>query len=119
VKENLPDAHTDFIFAVTAEEFGMFACLLVVVILSFIVLRGFARVLRDDNLFVLLAAGGLLTQIALQALVNLASTLNLIPPKGMTLPFVSYGGSSTLAIALGLGMMLALTRNRSGDREGA
>lgn len=113
VKELLPDAHTDFIFAVAGEEFGMFACLAIVAVFAFVVLRGFERVLRDENLFVLLAAAGLLVQFAIQAMINLASTLHLIPPKGMTLPFVSYGGSSTLAIALGLGMILSLTRVRS------
>jgi len=114
VKEVLPDAHADFIFAVAGEEFGLIACLVVVLLFVFIMLRGFSRVLKDQDLFVLLAVTGLLTQFALQALINMASTVNLMPPKGMTLPFISYGGSSTLALGLGLGMVLALTRLRTG-----
>ena len=110
VKEVLPDAHADFIFAVVGEEFGLIACLIVLAVFIFIVLRGFSRVLKDQDLFVLLAVTGLLTQFGLQALINMASTVNLMPPKGMTLPFISYGGSSTLALGLGLGMVLALTR---------
>ncbi len=110
VKEVLPDAHADFIFAVAGEEFGLIACLIVLALFVFVVLRGFSRVLKDQDLFVLLAVTGLLTQFGLQALINMASTVNLMPPKGMTLPFISYGGSSTLALGLGLGMVLALTR---------
>ena len=115
VKEVLPDAHTDFIFAVAGEEFGMLVCVALVGVFAFIVVRGLMRAYRDDNLFVLLASAGLLVQFGVQAMINLASTLHLIPPKGMTLPFVSYGGSSTVAIALGFGMMLALTRARPGE----
>jgi cell division protein FtsW len=81
------------------------------------VLRGFSRLLQEGNLFVLLAATGLLIQFGLQAVINMASSLHLIPTKGMTLPFVSYGGSSMLALALGMGMMLALTRRRLGGSE--
>ena len=114
VKEVLPDAHADFIFAVAGEEFGLIACLIILALFCFIVLRGFAKVLKDQDLFVLLAVGGLLTQFALQALINMASTVNLMPPKGMTLPFISYGGSSTMALGFGLGMVLALTRSRPG-----
>jgi cell division protein FtsW len=117
VKEVLPDAHADFIFAVAGEEFGLIACLIVLALFVFVVLRGFSRVLKDQDLFVLLAVTGLLTQFGLQALINMASTVNLMPPKGMTLPLISYGGSSTLALGLGLGMVLALTRLRP-DREG-
>lgn len=112
VKELLPDAHTDFIFAVAGEEFGLILCLVIVGLFAFIVLRGIARAMEEDNLFVLLAVGGLVCQFGLQALINMASSLHLMPTKGMTLPFVSYGGSSTLALALGFGMMLALTRRR-------
>jgi cell division protein FtsW len=112
VKEVLPDAHADFIFAVTGEEFGLLACLVIVGLFAFIVLRGFARVIKLDDLFVLLAVAGLLSQFAVQALINMASSVSLIPPKGMTLPFISYGGSSTLALSIGMGMVLALTRER-------
>jgi cell division protein FtsW len=115
VKSILPDAHTDFIFAVAGEEFGLIACLILVGLFAFIVLRGFSRIIKDTNLFVLLAATGLLVQFGLQALVNMGSTLRLIPTKGMTLPFISYGGSSLLAVALCIGMVLALTRRRVGQ----
>lgn len=116
VKAHLPDAHADFVFAVLGEEFGMFACLLLVTVFGAIVARGFIRALQDSDLFIILATTGLLVQFALQALINMASALNLMPPKGMTLPFVSYGGSSILAIAFGMGMMLALTRRRPGEQ---
>jgi len=117
VKEVLPDAHSDFIFAVAGEEFGLIACLLLLALFAFVVLRGFSRVLKDNDLFVLLAVAGLLVQFGLQAMINMASTLRLMPPKGMTLPFVSYGGSSTIALAFGMGIVLALTRQRPGDVE--
>jgi len=112
VKEVIPDAHTDFIFAVAGEEFGLIACLFVVALFIFVLIRGLSRVFKDPDLFVLLAVFGLLIQLAIQALVNMASAVNLIPPKGMTLPFISYGGSSTLALGIGLGMVLSLTRDR-------
>ena len=110
VKSLLPDSHTDFIFAVAGEEFGILACLLVVGLFAFIVLRGFSRVLKDANLFILLAVAGLLTQFGLQALINMGVAVRLLPAKGMTLPLVSYGGSSLVATAIGMGMVLALTR---------
>ena len=118
VKEILPDAHTDFIFAVAGEEFGLFLCLFVVGLFGFIVLRGLTRVMAETSLFVLLAVPGILAQFGLQALINMGVTLNLLPAKGTTLPFVSYGGSSLLAVALGMGMVLALTRRRPGERGG-
>ena len=114
VKEVLPDAHADFIFAVAGEEFGLVLCLILLGLFAFVVLRGFSRVLKSDDLFVLLAVTGLLVQFAVQAIINMASNINLMPPKGMTLPFVSYGGSSTLALAIGMGMVLALTREQPG-----
>lgn len=117
VKTTLPDAHTDFILAVVGEEFGVVACLIVVSIFAFILLRGFARVLRERDLFVLLGVAGLMTVFSLQAIINMASTVHLMPPKGMTLPFLSYGGSSVLALAIGMGMVLALTRRRTGGGD--
>lgn len=114
VKAVLPDAHTDFIFAVAGEEFGLVVCLIIVGLFAFIVLRGFARVLKEANLFILLATTGLLVQFGLQAFINMGSTLHLMPTKGMTLPFISYGGSSLVAVALCIGMVLALTRRRAG-----
>jgi len=117
VKDFLPDAHADFVFAVAGEEFGVVVCLAIVALFAFIVLRGFSRVSQEGSLFVLLAATGLLVQFGLQAAINMASSLHLIPTKGMTLPFLSYGGSSMLALGLGMGMMLALTRRRLGGSE--
>jgi len=118
VKEVLPDAHADFIFAVVGEEFGLIACLIILCLFCFVVLRGFSNAAKENDLFGLLAVAGLLTQFALQALINMASTVNLMPPKGMTLPFISYGGSSTLALGFALGMVLALTRARRGGGGG-
>jgi len=117
VKEYLPDAHADFVFAVAGEELGLVTCLIIVALFAFIVLRGFSRLLQENNLFVVLAATGLLVQFGLQAVVNMASSLQLMPTKGMTLPFLSYGGSSLLALGLGMGMALALTRRRYGGVE--
>ena len=114
VKSVIPDAHADFVFAVAAEEFGLFACLLLVALFGFVVLRGFARLLKENDLFVLIATAGLLTQFGLQAFVNMASTLSLMPTKGMTLPFISYGGSSLIALAFAMGMVLGLLRRRGG-----
>ncbi len=113
-KLHLPDAHSDFVFAVAGEEFGLFACLFIIALFAFVVLRGIGRLMQEQNLFVLLAGSGLLVQFGLQAVVNMASEMRLMPTKGMTLPFISYGGSSLLALALGMGMVLALTRKRVG-----
>jgi cell division protein FtsW len=118
VKEWLPDAHADFVFAVAGEELGLVACLVIVLIFAFIVLRGFSRVFQENNLFVVLSATGLFVQFGLQAVINMASSLHLMPTKGMTLPFISYGGSSLLALGLGMGMALALTRRRFGGVDG-
>ena len=112
VKDTIPDAHADFVFAVAGEEFGLIICLIILAVFAFIVLRGMLRVQADGDPFVVLAASGLASGFGLQAFVNMASTLHLIPTKGMTLPFISYGGSSVIAVALGMGMLLALTRRR-------
>ena len=105
-------------FAVAGEEFGLIVCILIIGVFAFIVLRGFSRLLQQEgNSFVLLVGDRALIQFGLQAVINMASTLHLIPTKGMTLPFLSYGGSSMLALALGMGMMLALTRRRLGGSE--
>jgi cell division protein FtsW len=117
VKDVLPDAHADFVFAVAGEEFGVVVCALIVAVFAFVVLRGLSRLIQEENLFVMIAATGLLTQFGLQAIINMASALHLIPTKGMTLPFLSYGGSSLLALAFGMGMVLALTRRRLGGSE--
>ncbi len=112
VKLTLPDAHTDFIFAVAAEEFGVLAGLLIIGLFSFIVIRTLLRALEETDLFVQLSACGLTLLIGSQALINLSVNLNLMPAKGMTLPFISYGGSSLLALAFATGMLLSLTRSR-------
>ena len=116
VKDHLPDAHADFVFAVMGEEFGLVLCTVLVIIFGFIVLRGLMRLLAEGDLFVILAASGLASSFGLQAFINMGSSTGLLPTKGMTLPFVSYGGSSAFAIALGMGMLLALTR-RGGAGE--
>ena len=90
----------------------MIACLILITLFTFIVLRGFSRVLVLNDPFALFAVTGLLSLFGFQAAINMASSLNLIPPKGTTLPFVSYGGSSALALAFAMGMVLALTRER-------
>lgn len=113
VKDLLPDAHADFVFAVAGEEFGLIVCLMILSVFAFIVLRGLLRLVQETDEFVILAASGLVTGFGLQAFVNMASALHLIPTKGMTLPFISYGGSSALSVALGMGMLLALTRRRT------
>ncbi len=110
VKFYLPEAHSDFVFATMAEEFGILACLLVLGLFLFVMLRGFARLAASEDRFVIIAGTGLLGQFGLQAFVNMGVNLALLPTKGMTLPFVSYGGSSLLALALGIGMLLALLR---------
>lgn len=112
VKDVLPDAHADFVFAVAGEEFGMILCLIIIAVFAFIVLRGLVKLLQEQDLFVVLSCTGLVTGFGLQAFINMASSLQLIPTKGMTLPLISYGGSSALAVALGMGMLLALTRRR-------
>jgi cell division protein FtsW len=113
VKDLLPDAHADFVFAVAGEEFGLLICLMILGVFAFIVLRGLLRLVQEVDEFIILAASGLVTGFGLQAFVNMASALHLIPTKGMTLPFISYGGSSALSVALGMGMLLALTRRRN------
>ncbi len=114
VKMSIPDAHADFVFAVAGEELGLLWCLLIVCLFAFIVLRGLRRLNQENSLFVVLAVSGLLAEFGLQAIINLASTMRLIPAKGMTLPFISYGGSSLFALAIGMGMLLGLTRKRFG-----
>ncbi len=112
VKRILPDAHTDFIFAVTAEEFGIIVCLALLTLFAFIVLRGLVLAKRNEDTFCRLAATGLVLMFGLQASINMMVNVHLMPAKGMTLPFISYGGSSLLSLALGMGFLIALTRRR-------
>lgn len=112
VKAVLPDAHSDFVFAVAAEEFGIVACLVLAAIFMTIILRGLKRALGEADGFARLAASGLIILFGLQALINMGVNLSLLPAKGMTLPFISYGGSSLLSVALTMGLVLGLTRRR-------
>ncbi|MBC00718.1 MAG: cell division protein FtsW [Rhodobacteraceae bacterium] len=112
IKRVLPESHTDFIFAVAAEEFGILVCLILVLVFTFVVLRGLGHAARDTDPFGRLATAGLMVLFGIQSCINMAVNLNLMPAKGMTLPFISYGGSSLLATALSMGFVLALTRRR-------
>ena len=109
-KMNLPEAHTDYIFSVIGEEFGLLMCALVMLVYIAIIVRVLIRQVNEDNLFALLAGAGLVTQIGGQAFINMLVNLQLFPSKGMTLPLVSYGGSSTLAVCFTVGLLLAITR---------
>jgi cell division protein FtsW len=111
-KRNLPDSHTDFVFAVAAEEFGIVLCLALLALFAFIVIRALSRAYANDDMFSRFAASGLAILFGVQAAINMSVNLQLIPAKGMTLPFISYGGSSIISLAYGVGMMLALTRLR-------
>ncbi len=115
VKANLPDAHTDFIIAVAAEEYGVLMCWFITAIFGFIVIRSFMKLMRTKDHFTRLAGVGLVTAIGAQSMINLGVSARLLPTKGMTLPFVSYGGSSLVAIGITFGFLLALTRFRPGD----
>lgn len=114
VKRILPDAHTDFIFAVTGEEFGVVTCLMIVAIFLFVVLRGLLLSARNEDPFCRLAGAGLVLLFGLQSAINMAVNVHLIPAKGMTLPFLSYGGSSLISLALAIGFLIALLRKRPG-----
>jgi cell division protein FtsW len=112
VKRLLPESHTDFVFAVAAEEFGIALCLVIVALFAFIVIRMLLRAMRNDDPFMRFAAAGLTILFATQSAINMAVNLHLIPAKGMTLPFISYGGSSMISLGYAMGMLLALTREQ-------
>ena len=112
VKRILPDSHADFVFAVAAEEFGIVLCLALVALFCFVVIRALQHALRDHDPFTRFASAGLAILFGTQSAINMAVNLHLIPAKGMTLPFISYGGSSMISLAYGIGMLLALTRER-------
>jgi cell division protein FtsW len=114
MKRHVPDLHTDFIYSVAAEEYGLIFSLALIALFAFLVIRGLYRALKLSDPFQQVAAAGLFVLVGEQVLINIAVNLNLIPTKGMTLPFISYGGSSMLAICLTLGFALALTRRRPG-----
>jgi cell division protein FtsW len=112
IKRILPEGHTDFVFAVAAEEFGIVLCLILVALFAFIVIRSLTKAMRTEDPFVRFAAAGLSILFGVQSAINMAVNLHLIPAKGMTLPFISYGGSSLISLAYGMGMLIALTRER-------
>lgn len=111
-KRSLPDSHTDFVFAVAAEEFGIILCLAMLTLFAFVVIRTLSRAYSNEDMFSRFAASGLAILFGVQAAINMSVNLQLIPAKGMTLPFISYGGSSIVSLSYGVGMMLALTRLR-------
>jgi cell division protein FtsW len=112
IKRVIPDSHADFVFSVAGEEFGIVLCFIIMGIFAFIVLRGLNTALKEHDDFTRYAVGGLVTVFGLQSAINMCVNLQLIPAKGMTLPFISYGGSSQIAIAVSMGMVLALTRKK-------
>jgi cell division protein FtsW len=112
VKRILPDSHTDFVFAVAAEEFGVVLCLMLVTLFAFIVIRALRHAMVSEDAFSRFAAAGLAILFGLQSAINMSVNLHLMPAKGMTLPFISYGGSSMISLAYAMGMVLALTRER-------
>jgi cell division protein FtsW len=109
-KFSLPEPHTDYIFSVIGEEFGIIACLAIAILYMTIVVRVLVRLLNEEDKFLVLAGAGLVCQFGLQALINMAVNVHIAPSKGMTLPFISYGGSSMIALAMGFGLLLAFTR---------
>lgn len=117
VKRILPDGHADFIFAVAAEEFGIVLCLILVALFAFVVIRGLLHAAREEDPFVRLAISGITFLFGLQSSIAMAVNLHLVPAKGMTLPFVSYGGSSLISLAFGMGMLIALTRKHPRLRD--
>lgn len=116
VKRIIPDSHTDFIFSVAAEEFGIVFCMAIVLIFAFLVMRGLSHAFRERNDFTRFAVAGLVLQIGIQSMINIGVNLQLLPAKGMTLPLISYGGSSMVAICVTAGFILALTRHRPEKR---
>jgi cell division protein FtsW len=117
IKRVIPDSHADFVFAVAGEEFGLILCFFIMLIFAFIVLRGLKTALKEHDDFSRYAVGGLVTVFGLQSVINMCVNLQLMPAKGMTLPFISYGGSSQIAIAVSMGMVLALTRRKPKQRR--
>ncbi|HEX9905507.1 MAG TPA: putative lipid II flippase FtsW [Propylenella sp.] len=118
MKRILPDSHTDFVFAVVGEEFGILLCLMIVTLFSVLVMRGLWQARRRNSAFERLAIAGLTTQIGVQAFINMGVNLHILPAKGMTLPFISYGGSALLSAAMTMGFLLALSRRSPEQRIG-
>ena len=116
-KKLIPDSHADFVFAVAGEEYGIIMCLLIMAIFAFIVLRGLNTALKEHDDFTRYAVAGLVIVFGFQSIINMGVNLQMMPAKGMTLPFISYGGSSLIAIAISMGMVLALTRKKPERRK--
>jgi cell division protein FtsW len=116
MKRVLPDSHTDFVFAVVGEEFGIVLCLLIVMLFSVLVMRGLFQAAKRASAFERMAIAGLTTQIGIQAFINMGVNLHILPAKGMTLPFISYGGSALLSSAVTMGFLLALSRRYADAR---
>ena len=116
IKRIIPDSHTDFIFSVAAEEFGILFCMVIVLVFAFVVMRGLSHAFRERNDFTRFAVAGLVLQLGIQSMINIGVNLELLPAKGMTLPLISYGGSSMVAICVTAGFILALTRHRPEKR---
>jgi cell division protein FtsW len=112
IKHSLPDSHTDFIFAVAGEEFGSITCMLLAIIFGFIVIRTLVLMIKEEDYYVVLSSVGIISGFAIQSIINMSVTLNLMPTKGMTLPFISYGGSSMIAMAINMGIILSFTRKK-------
>ena len=110
IKNYIPDAHTDFIFPVIAEEFGAIFCIIILLLCCSIVLRGFIKIRNKNDLFSLLTVGGMLSLFGVQVLLNVSVTLGLVPTTGVTFPFISYGGSSLVSASISMGVVLALTK---------
>ncbi|MBX3580545.1 MAG: putative lipid II flippase FtsW [Rhizobiaceae bacterium] len=117
IKRLIPDSHADFVFSVAGEEFGIVLCLLIMSLFAFIVLRGLMTALKEEDDFTRFAVAGLVVVFGFQSVINMGVNLQLMPAKGMTLPFISYGGSSLIAIAISMGMVLALTRRKPERRK--
>lgn len=119
VKRIIPDSHTDFIFSVAAEEYGIILCIVIMLLFAFIVIRGLSVAMKERDAFTRLAISGIVILFGFQSIINMAVNLHLMPAKGMTLPFISYGGSSLVAIAITMGFLLALTRDSPERRMSA
>ena len=117
IKRVIPDSHADFVFAVAGEEFGIVLCFVIMFLFAFIVLRGLKIALKEHDDFTRYGVAGLVIMFGFQSIINMGVNLQLMPAKGMTLPFISYGGSSLIAIAISMGMVLALTRKRPEKRK--
>ena len=113
IKTLIPDSHSDFVFSVIGEEFGFFSCFVIICLFSAFIIRSLLKVMNSSDLFKFSATFGILFQMLIQILINISTSLNLIPTKGMTLPFISYGGSSFLASSISIGVILAITKKNS------